>query len=603
MEKDILEYYEQELDLVKRTGIEFAKTYPKIAGRLFLEPGKCEDPHTERLIEALALLGGRVRKKIDDGLPEMTEAMLNIVYPHYLNPIPSMSVVRFEALETVPPSGYHIAPQTPLLTKPVKGSPCRFRTGYPLTIWPVEVVSAKLLGPRKHVPGARQSLNITVKTRNNIDISNLNWENIRFFLNGPGNHAFHLRELLLNNVCHIEYKWKNRQDLESSVTLKPGDIGPVGFDNGERLIPHPPRSFPGYLLLFEYFAFPEKFLFFDLKGFGRLRTTDIGDTLEIWIHFDRTAAPDLVINADTFCLHAVPLINLFKCIAEPIPENHRKTEYRVVPRVGNVDSTEVFSIDKVISSSGNHNQFQTIFKPFYSIYNRLTANGPDGANPFWSYTRKSSGRLEDKGTDVYLSFLDPSLATADPETESVIIHATCTNRDLPSYLPFGDLEGDFDVETGNNGPLLRAVCLIKPTPSRRPAAAQALQWRLISHLSLNYTSFTEGGARALKEMLKLYDFNNSPATKQQIAGIASLQSEYVSKRIGHAFCRGAQITVEFDESKYVGTGVFLLASVLERFFGEYVSVNSFSQMIAKTTKQNQKVLKKWPARNGNRILH
>ena len=200
---------------------------------------------------------------------------------------------------------------------------------------------------------------------------------------------------------------------------------------------------------------------------------------------------------------------------------------------------------------------------------------------------------------MYLSFSDLDFDPADPGTEVLTVHTTCTNRDLPGRLPFGDMRGDFDLETA--APVSRINSLIKPSVTRRPAMGGGLQWRLISHLSLNYMSLVEGGEEALKEILRLYDFDNSPATRQQIEGVVALQAQYVTRRIGSSFCRGVQIHLTLDEDKFIGSGLFLFASVLERFIGQYVSVNSFSQLVAKTL-QRKEALKHWRPRNGNQIL-
>lgn len=183
--------------------------------------------------------------------------------------------------------------------------------------------------------------------------------------------------------------------------------------------------------------------------------------------------------------------------------------------------------------------------------------------------------------------------------ETLTVYTTCTNRDIPARLPFGDPAGDFHLEMA--APVASVNSLIKPTPTRRPTLGGALQWQLISHLSLNYLSLVGGGEDALREVLKLYDFDDSPATRQQINGIASVRSGHITRRIGQSFCRGVEVTIEFDEDKYVGTGLYLFACVLERFLGQYVSVNSFSQMVARTL-QKKGALKKWPPRSGNRIL-
>ncbi|MFH1146591.1 MAG: type VI secretion system baseplate subunit TssF [Pseudomonadota bacterium] len=600
MDDTLLDYYEQELTFIRQMGAEFARKYPKIAGRLLLEPDKCEDPHTERLIEAFAFMSGRIHKKIDEDFPQITEALLGILYPHYLNPIPSMSVVRFEpAGKAIPAAGYTIEKNTCLYSKPVGGIPCQFATCYPATIWPVEVVSAELRDPKKAVKAAQQAILIRLKTFNNLSFSSLGWDKLRFFLNGPAQHVFHLHELLLNNVCHLELESRNQKGTAETLALGRHSIGPVGFGPDEVMLPFSERSFPGYLLLFEYFCFPEKFLFFDLEGLGRVRELSAGETLDLWVYLNRPAKTNLVVNRETFCLNSTPIVNLFKRIAEPIRLEQRHTEYRVIPDIRRQEAVEVFSVERVTASSAGAPGREIDFKPFYSIRHHLEEESETGRTVFWHSRRRLSGRKGDDGTEVFFTFSDSDLEPADPGVETVTVHVVCSNRDLPGRLPFGDPSGDFSMETA--APVARVSCLIKPTPTRRPSLGGGLQWRLISHLSLNYLSLVRGGEDALKEILRLYNFDNSPATRQQINGIVSIQSQAVTRRIGRFFCRGVEATITFDEDRFIGTGLYLFACVLERFLGQYVSLNSFSQLVAKTV-QNKEVLKKWPPRNGNRTL-
>jgi type VI secretion system protein ImpG len=600
MDDKLLGYYERELTFIREMGAEFAKKYPKIAGRLLLEPDRCEDPHTERLIEAFAFISGRIHKKIDDDFPEITESLFSIIYPHYLNPVPSMSVVMFDPLgQNVPAAGYPIEEGTALYSKPIGGTPCQFTTTYPVTLWPMEVISAGLRDPKELVPGAQQAIFVQLKTVNEQSFSELNWKKVRFFLNGPAQHVFHLYELVFNNVCHVECVSTAAQGRTARIPFRPEDISPVGFDLDEGMMPYPTRSFPGYRLLLEYFCFPEKFLFFDITGLEKIKNAGFNDTLDLWIYLDRTAKSDLVINKDTFCLNATPAINLFKRIAEPIRVEQRKTEYHVIPDIRRQLATEVFSIDRVTAVSLDTPGMQTDFRPFYSIRHHLDGGGRDGRRAFWHIQRRSSGKKDDSGTEVFLSFADLNFRSVDPGVEVLTLHTTCTNRDLPARLPFGDPEGDFTTEKA--APVARINCLIKPTPVRRPSLGGALQWRLISHFSLNYLSIVEGGEAALKEILNLYDFDNSAATRQQINGIVSLQSRHVTKRIKRSFCRGTQVTIAFDEDKMVGAGLYLFACVLERFLGQYVSVNSFSQLVLKTI-QKKEAIRQWPPRSGNRVL-
>jgi type VI secretion system protein ImpG len=600
MEDSLLNYYERELTFIREMGAEFAKKYPKIAGRLQLEPDRCDDPFTERLIEAFAFLSGRIHKKIEDDFPEITESLLSIVYPHYIRPIPSMSIVRFEPIkQTIPPVGYEIDKNAVLYSKSVGGTACQYATSYPVTIWPVDVVSARLQDPVKQIGGAQQILLIQLKAYKSQSISKIEWEKLRFFLNGPHQHVFHLYELLFNHVCHVECEAMNSRGKKEVITLTPEDISPVGFDSDEGVLPYSKRSFPGYILLFEYFCFPEKFLFFDLQGLNRLKGKGFKDTLDIRIYLDKEAKSNLVINEDTFCINATPAINLFNRIAEPIRVEQRKTEYRVVSDVRRQNSTEVYSVNGVTSSSQSSPGKEVDFKPFYSIRHHLDEEDSLGRRAFWHVERRPSGKKGDSGTEVFLSFADLDFNPADPGVEALTVHVTCTNRDLPVRLSFGESSGDFSMETA--APVSRINSLIKPIPTRRPSLGAALQWRLISHLSLNYMSIVQGGEDALREILSLYDFDNSPATRQQINGIVSLSSQHITKRMGQGFCRGVEVTIEFDEDKFVGAGLYLFACVLERFLAQYVSVNSFSKLIVKTI-QKKEAIKQWPPRNGNRVL-
>jgi type VI secretion system protein ImpG len=599
MDDRLLNYYERELTFVREMGAEFAAKYPKIAGRLLLEPDKCEDPHTERLIEAFAFISGRIHKKIDDDFPEITESILGITYPHYNNPIPSMTMVRFNPInKSITEKGFEIEEGVTLFSKPVNNVPCQFTLCQPVSIWPVKVAAAFLDDPGPVVKEAIQTIVLELETFNDIDFGTIGCKNLRFFLNGPHQHVFHLYEHIFNNACRVEFVFSGQQGHMETLSLDPDCIRPVGFESHEKVLPYSKRSFPGYLLLFEYFTFPEKFLFFDLTGFERLNPKKMGTSLTVKIHLNKTLKQDIVVNQETFQLNAAPAVNLFKKVAEPVRVEQRKTEYQVIPDLRRRTATEVYTIDQVKHASVSNEKAKE-YSPFYSIRHHLSDDDSKGNKVFWHIQRRPSGKQGDKGTEVYLSFSDLNMNPSDPGTDILTIKLTCTNRDLPARLPFGDARGDFTMELA--APIEKISCLIKPSSTRRPFLGGALQWRLISHLSLNYISMVEGGEDALKEILKLYDFENSTSTKQQISGITALKSRHVTKRINESFCRGVEITITLDEDKFVGSGLFLFGSILERFLAQYVSVNSFSQLVLKTL-QKKEALKRWPPRSGNQIL-
>lgn len=622
MRDELLGYYERELIFLRQMGAEFAEKYPKIAGRLALEPDKCEDPHVERMIEAFAFLAGRIHLKLDDELPEITEAFLNVLYPHYMAPIPSMSIAKFslDPAQGKLTSSYDIERGKILYSRPIQGTPCRFRTAYPVTLWPVEVISGSYesLDPmtgqgRWETAEMRIGLRCINETRlsqlrEGQDLNAPPLDRLRFYLSGEHQLVYPVYEAIFNNAVDVELRPRvsskgGTRRIPSPIKLSVSNLKPVGFEADEGMLGYTARSFPGYRLLSEYFAFPEKFLFFDVTGLSEAGRAGFGESFDIIIYMRNVTPPRTPVRADTFQLGCSPIINLFHKIAEPIDFTHQQHEYRVIPDVHQQMGSEIYSIDSVTSVAPN----SEVVKDFRSFYSFGHSYERELSNCFWYASRRQSQRKDDQGTDVYISFVDLNFNLRHPGVETVTVGATCTNRDLPGRLPFGSKEGDFQVE--NAGPLSRVRCLRKPTDTFRPPMRRGAHWRLISHLTLNRLSLVEeqrdGAPEALREILLLYDFMDSAATRKHIQGIDRVSSRRVVRqtgsRIGAGFVRGIETTIEFDEDQYVGGGVFLFASVIERFLGLYTSVNSFNQLVVKT-KQREGELKRWTPRAGEQVL-
>ena len=602
MADEILTYYERELSFLRQTGAEFAASYPKIASRLLLEADKCEDPHVERLIQAFAFLAARIRYKLDDDFPEITDSLLSVLYPHYLAPVPSMAIVQFvlDAERGKLTEPFRIARGAKLFSPPVSGAPCRFHTAYPLTLWPLTVASARL-GPADGLGASRRAVSVIrlgLRAHGGTSIAGLRPDALRFFLHGEGHQTWPLYELLCNNVREVQLR-PGAGRPGPPIRLGPDCIRPVGFAADEGLLPYGPRSFLGYRLLHEYFAFPEKFLFVDVTGLDAAAKAGFAEELEILIFLDHMPQLSDVIAPATFRLGCVPVVNTFDQIAEPIRVSETESEYRVVIDGRRQDATEVYSVDSVVSVSPDDPE-PLVYQPFYSFKHEM-----DQAQQrtFWYTTRRPSDRKGDAGTEVYLSLVDLDFKPSRPAADTLTVHVTCTNRDLPARLPFGGERGLLELEGA--APLSRILCLTKPTTVSQPRMGRGAQWRLISHLSLNYLSLVDGGREALQEILRLYDFSGSPVVRQQIAGILDVRSRRVVGRPNsmpwNGFCRGLEVTVDLDEEHYVGTGVYLFASVLERFFGLYSSLNSFTQLVART-RQRKELLKRWPPRAGEQIL-
>ena len=605
MPDELLPYYERELTFLRQMGAEFAEKYPKVAGRLLLDPSSSEDPHVERLMQAFAFLTARVHHKIDDEFPEVTEALLHVLYPHYLAPIPSMSIAQFvlDPQRGKLTRGHTIERGAVLYAQPVHGTSCRFRTCYPVTLWPIEVAAARLEtasgGLGVAVPTAAALLRLELRCLGGTGLNELALDHVRVFLHGESSLTSTLYELLLNHTCQVLLRPLNAPQSVKPLVCPPSCIRPVGFDPDEGMLPYSPRSFLGYRLLQEYFAFPDKFLFVDIGGLDRAVQAGFRDGVEVIIMLDRRPRLEQTLSPETFRLGCAPIVNLFEQIAEPIRVTHTQTDYRVIPDTRQQQTTEVYSLDAVTQTSP-YAEASIAVQPFYALRH---GTARDEQPAFW-YAKRCPSRLQgDAGTEVYLSLVNRDFQPALPAAETLTVHTTCTNRDLPGKLPFGGTSGDFELE--GVAPLLRIRCLKKPTETLRSALGKGAQWRLISHLSLNYLSLCNGGKDALQEILRLYDFTDSAVVHQHIAGITDITCRRVigrpPSRAWNGFCRGLEVTIAFDEEQYVGSGLFLFASVLERFFGLYTSLNSFTQLIA-TTHQREEPLKQWPPRAGEQIL-
>ena len=612
MRDELLRYYERELTYIRQMAARFSEQYPKVASRLVLEPDKCEDPHVERLLEAFAFLAARVHLKIDDEFPEITEALLSIVYPQLVRPVPSMSIVEFQldVEQGKLSTGLKIDRESVLYSRPVEGVACKFRTCYDTTLWPVSVAAAEWTTPDQLKPplGSSDSvaaIRLELRCAPDAHLPQLQISRLRFYLDGESHLVNKLYELLSCKLNGIVLRDPAPRSRVAPVNLPASCLQPAGFGEEEGMLPYSKRSFVSYRLLQEFFTFPEKFLFFDLENLEPVWPGGFRDRVEIIFllaGFDGEQHREMLqvgVSRRTFRLGCTPIVNLFPQAAEPILLDQQKYEYPIIPDIRRPKATEIFSVDEVLCI--NVETQETIpYEPFYSFRQDARAKKEQA---FWIAHRRPSRRLNDKGTDIALSLLDLSQRPLYPEADTLMVRTTCSNRDLPGRLPFGSEAGDFEFEGGM--PIARIMTLKKPTLPLRTALGKEIQWRLVSHLSLNYLSLVEEGREALQQILKLYNIADSPHSNKMIDGITRVESNRHFARVvsenGISFTRGARVEIEFDEEQYVGGGVYLFAAVLERFLGLYTSLNSFSQLVA-TLKQRKEVLREWPPRAGRKIL-
>ncbi len=613
MREELLEYYERELNYLRQMGAEFAHKYPQVAGRLLLDPDRCDDPHVGRLLEGFALLAARVHRRIDDDLPEVSESLLRMVHPGYLRPIPSMTVVECQAdpAQGKKTAGMKMPKGTQLVAKSsVDDVQCRFMTAYDVDLWPFAVSSAEWRQPERMARPPRPpafgqpvaAARLRLKCNRDVTFAGLPISTLRFHLAGDANVAFPLYELFSQNCLEVQVR--DPADDQRYFTLSPSCVRMIGFTPEESLLPYVRRSMDGHRLLHEYFAFPEKFLFFELDGLEPL-TEGFGEEAELVFLFSRFERPErqqaleLGVTERSFRLSCTPAINLFPLPARPILLTQVRDEYKVIPDHRFVQWLEIFSIEDVVAT--NPRLRRAMPMEALHTYRHLTRNRKDMA--YWVSHRYHNQLGEREPTTMTISVVDLAGKLVEPDADVLQVKTLCTNFDLPSRVMFGAQSGDFDAVGFAAAKTITAIR--RPTASIAPPSGKDNLWRLISLLSLNYLSLNEGGKGALQEMLRLHNLGDQAASENQTGAILRMQSTpsfaLAESPYGLAPARGTTVEMDFDEQQFAGAGLYLFAAVLERFLGGYTSVNSFSRLVARSSLRKE-VLGKWPPRAGEQTL-
>ena len=600
-EAAFLTYYLSEMDRLRVAGSELSQTHGHLAGNLDFHAAETEDPQVARLIESFAFLTARLQQRFDAQFPEIPTALLESLYPQLVAPIPAMAIAEFQvspkqdrALEGV------VVPRGTEIYAPIEGgSDCRFRTGSALPLWPIEVTDVTILS-RDEIAGfddqpdvqacVRVTLSCLGETRT---FNQLKPGALRFYLDGDRSARFRLLELLAINVARVAVM---RPGATHPVVMPaPGlALRQVGLDPQEALLPYREAAHQGYRLLQEYFAYPDKFMFVELTGI----TEDVlgtARTLDLLFLLDAEPEANLRVDARSLRLGCVPVINLFPRTSEPIRLDHQSVDYPLEADMRNAPFTEVHTVEWV-SRSADDNTVDRI-PPYFGA-------DPDKAERGslrWIARRYPTINPRLSGTDVQLSFVDQALDPAVVAQEVLFARLLCTNRSLARQVsPFTSFKVETDL------PIERVHCLARPTPPADPPVAGENLWRLVSHLSLNTLSLgnERGNLEALKQILSLYtgaDLNSR--RRGQISAIKSLRTRSIVARLGdqrwRGVVRGTEIALEFEMASFIEGSAYLFGAVLDRFFGLYAGVNSFTQLTIRPV-GSEKEWTRWPARAGDR---
>ena len=623
MDPRFLGHYDEELKFLREMGVEFAREFPKIAGRLGLdgiEANECADPYVERLLEGCAFLTARVQLQLKLEQPRFTEQLLRAIYPTLLAPTPSTAIVEFRAnlADAGLAAGGRIPRDSALRSVLGKDevTPCDFRTAHDVTLWPLKIAEAKYYGTSaglgltgvRAIGTARAGLRLNCTLTAGVKSGQVALDRLDLYLAGVEQLPRQIYEHIFSHALGFVVR---ARDGSHETVLPAARIRPLGFGDDEALLPVSRRAFSGYRLLQEYFTLPERFLFVGLEGLRPALAAIDATEFEILVLFDRPLPSlEAQISAENFRLGCTPAINLFRRRADRVNLMERVSEYHLV-----VDRTRPmdFEVVEVVSADayGSRSDAEVRFQPFYGT-TEATWHSRDRAY----YTlrreprmlsprqRRYGPRTSYIGSEVYIALTDANAAPFSTELRQLECFVTCTNRDLPLQMAVGRGRTDFTLEAGIAVESIKVVGI--PTKPRPSISLDESTWRLISHLSLNYASLmdasAEEGATALREILSLYCNSNDPGQQRQIEGVRSIATRPVIARLPGAgpvgIGRGIEVVLTTEDPAFEGTGAFLLGSVLQEFFARYVSVNSFTQMVLRSAERGE--LKRWPPRTGRR---
>lgn len=568
--------FRDELSFLRLQGREFARHNPQLA-RFLGE--QAADPDVERLLEGFAFLTGKLRLKLEDDFEELTHSLLQLLWPNYLRPIPSMTLLRFDPVDRAITERQTLAQGTEVGSVPVDGVACRFRTCTDLQLHPLRISAVHDTHTRE-TSVVRLDLQVLADRR----MDQIGCDALDLYLSGDDYTALTL------------YLWTARYLAQIRIvigdevrTLGPGQVCFPGFEPEEALLPYPRNVFDGYRILQEYFAFPRRFHFIRLVGLDALWPAAPADQVRVEFHYTRPMPADIKVRAADIALHCVPAVNLFSCDAEPINLDGQDTHYPIRPSAGGGDACELFSVDHVSGWSGGGvappGTRGRQFHDFSSFQHEI--EHAQGRAALYYRTRMQVDPVAG-GVRHEISFArsDEGARTGKPETMS--LELTCTNGDLPLALAAGDVCVPDQHMPGH----LHFTNLCPPTPAYRPLLDGRLHWTLISNLSLNYLSLL--GTEPLKAVIRAYDFaalhdiQSERSSRKRLEGIRAARTTPVSTLIKGLPVRGLKTVLELDQSAFLCEGeVYLFGTVLSRFFGLYASINSFHLLEVKNLTNNE----------------
>lgn len=571
-------FYEDELAYLRELGAEFARANPKLAPFLSRE---ANDPDVERLLEGFSFLAARLRERLDDELPELSHGLARLIWPHYLRPIPPMTILGFEAIPAASQAVVRIPAGVQVRSRPIDGVTCPFAVAYPLDVLPLALSGVQF---ENRPTSARLSFRLRPVGKAGMDV--LADRKLRLFFNAE-REPQNARALLLWLLRHVR-QIECVSEGGSRFTIGQSGVHPVGFRDEEAVLPWPGNSFSGFRLLQEYLTFPTKFMFVDLVGFERL-AVDRSKGMSVVIDFNRPFPDQFRIADGQIVLNCVPAVNLFSHDANPVRTGPAKSEYRVTPLGGGA-----YGLHSIEEATG-HRQGRAerqVYAPFESFRHDL----PGSESQDVYYRHRLRPAVVGRGADSYISFVTRRDGQGAP-AEIVSIKLKCSNGPLADRLVVGSVDQP-TAETPGGVTFSNIMSVTSEIPA---PIGDNLMWRLIANLARNYGSLADVGA--LRSVIAAYDFRavHDAQARRRLELLLESLNAFETKPEDTVLrgipARMRRITLSIAESKLGGeTEMFLFGAILDAFFSAYASVNSLHQFAIKGVEG--KAIFEWPMRAG-----
>jgi len=558
-----LRYYDAEMRYLREAAKEFAQTHPDRAALLDLDKAGIPDPYVERLFEGFAFSMGRLREKIDDDLPELTEGLVSMLWPHYLRTIPSLSVVAFTPDLPSMKMAERIAAGLEVISQPIgpKKSICRYRTTRDMMLNPLTVSHLTM----STEPDGRSRLTLRFACSKQADWSQADLSRLSLYLAAEAPVSSQLHLMLTRRQAAMYLRLPEQTDR---MALD-GYFSPGGFSEDDSLWPSGETAFGGYQLLLEYFTFREKFMFVHLNGLEGITPPAGVAYFDIEVVFNQQWPSDLPVTPDAMRLHCVPVVNLFTLEADPLTLTGLESEYLLRPRRLQDGHTEIYSVDSVVGSSRTRDAEYVPFSSFRHKGGMMRRQAP----PRYYHTRVKRGVTGLHDTWLILGghqWEDERYL----ERETVSLRITGTNGQLPGRALQSTLLDSCEQRVQT--PLsVRNLC--KPTLPVYPPAEDRFHWRVLSHLGAGFLNMMSS-AEVLRGTLALYNWQDDELNNRRLEAIQKVEHHRIQRFENGFLLRGLDIEVTLDSNGFTGEGdIHLFGELLNRFFALYTDMNQFNQ--------------------------